>query len=72
MNNRTIFGLSALALGIALVSAPAFAHEAGQNPLQITLSAHHHRHYVHHVTAVPQTAPQPQPCIHVQSLLPVS
>jgi hypothetical protein len=22
---------------------------------------------VHHVTAVPQTAPQPQPCIHVQA-----
>ena len=41
MNNRTIFGLSALALGFALVSAPAFAHEVGQNPLQITLAAHH-------------------------------
>ena len=68
MNNRTIFGLSALALGFALVSAPTFAHEVGQNPLQITLAAHHHHHhYVHHVTNVPQTAPQPQPCIHAET-----
>ncbi len=66
MNNRS-FGLVALVLGVALVSAPAFARDVGQNPLQVTLAAHHHHHYVHHVVTQPQMPPQPQPCIHAQT-----
>lgn len=67
MNTRTIFGLGALALGVALASAPAFAHDVGQNPLQIALAAHHHHHYVHHVVTAPPMPALPQPCIHVQT-----
>lgn len=67
MNNRTTFGLGALVLGFALASAPAFAKDAGQNPLQIALAAHHHHHYVHHVVNDPPAPPQQQPCIHAQT-----
>ncbi len=70
MNYRTTFGLSALVLGIALGSAPAFAMNVGQNPLQIALAAHHHHHYVHHMVNEPQMPPQPAPCIHMQTSCP--
>jgi len=70
MNNRTTFGLGALVLGIVLASAPAFAKDVGQNPLQITLAVHHHHHHMARTASEPQMPPQPQPCIHMQTSCP--
>jgi hypothetical protein len=66
MHNQTLrakikFGLGALALGVALVSVPAFAQDG--------VTHHHHRHLVAHVrqTPAPQPQPEPAPCIHAQT-----
>jgi hypothetical protein len=65
MNNQTLstkikFGLGALALGVALVSVPAFAQDG--------VTHHHHRHLVAHVPQTPAPQPQqPAPCIHAQT-----
>lgn len=67
MNNRTTFGLgalvSALVLGTAFVSAPAFAQNT-------TVAVHHHHHHVTRTASQPQTPPQPAPCIHMQTSCP--
>jgi hypothetical protein len=49
---------SALILGTALVSAPAFAQDT-------TVAAHHHRHHHRRMVSEPQMPPQPAPCIHM-------
>lgn len=63
MKNRTAFGLgalvSALLLGSAFVSAPAFAQD--------TVALHHHHHHMRRYVSEPQMPPLPKPCIHVQT-----
>lgn len=67
MNNRTTFGVgalvSALVLATTLVSAPAFAQDT-------TIGVHHKHHHVTRTVNAPQTPPQPQPCIHMQTSCP--
>lgn len=63
MNNQTLstkitFGLGALALGVALVSVPAFAQDG---------VVHHHHHHLVRAPQAPAPQPEPQPCIHAQT-----